>query len=94
VELEQRTALAYLGSRDGSAIHWDMIRACLASVANTAIIPMQDLLGLGSGARMNRPGAHSGNWEWRVSASALTQELSDRLAQLTRTYERSPRRHA
>jgi 4-alpha-glucanotransferase len=92
VELEQRNALAYLGKRDGSEIHWDMIRACLASVANTAIIPMQDLLGLGSEARMNRPGAHGGNWEWRASASALTPELSNRLAQLTRTYERSPRR--
>ena len=92
VEREQRAALSYLGKEDSREIHWDMIRACLASVANTAIIPMQDLLGLGSAARMNRPGAHSGNWEWRVDASALTQALAARFADLTRTYERSPRR--
>jgi len=91
VELEQRTALDYLGVEDSREIHWALIRACLASVANTAIIPMQDLLGLGSEARMNRPGAGQGNWEWRVSASALTQELAARLGKLTRIYERSPR---
>ena len=91
VQREQQATLAYLGRTDSSEIHWDMIRTCLASVANTAIIPMQDLLGLGSEARMNRPGANAGNWEWRVSASALTPQLAARLAQLTRTYERSPR---
>jgi 4-alpha-glucanotransferase len=93
VQREQQATLAYLGRgpTDTSDIHWDMIRACLASVANTAIIPVQDLLGLGSEARMNRPGGHNGNWEWRVSANALTSQLATRLGQLTRTYERSPR---
>lgn len=89
VQREQQNAVAYLGCVDTSEIHWSMIRACLASVANTAIIPMQDLLGLDSEARMNRPGAGTGNWEWRMSASALTPPLAQRMAQLTRTYERS-----
>jgi len=94
VQIEQQNALAYLACPDNTGnadIHWHMIRACLASVANTAIIPMQDLLGLGSEARMNRPGANTGNWEWRVRADALTSELAARLGRLTRTYERSSR---
>ncbi|MEY4577499.1 MAG: 4-alpha-glucanotransferase [Pseudomonadota bacterium] len=85
---EQTAAREYLGNSDPSEIHWDMIRACMASVANTAIFPLQDLLGLGSEARMNRPGGAAGNWEWRTSELAFTNELAQRLARLTRTYER------
>jgi len=88
VEKEQRAALAYLGAADGSNIHWDMIRMCLLSVANTAIFPLQDLLGLGSEARMNRPGRTSGNWEWRAAPGATSPALAARLADLTRRYER------
>jgi 4-alpha-glucanotransferase len=49
----------------GSEINWVMIRAVLASVADVAIVPLQDVLGLGSAARMNLPGTVSGNWKWR-----------------------------
>jgi len=91
VAREQATALNYLGKADPRDIHWAMIRTCMASVANTAIFPMQDLLGLGSEARMNRPGAHSGNWQWRASASAFSPDLAARLSQLTCIYERQPR---
>ncbi|MET0385205.1 MAG: 4-alpha-glucanotransferase [Polyangiales bacterium] len=91
VAREQQTTLEYLGKSDTHDIHWDMIRACMSSVANTAIFPLQDLLGLGSGARMNRPGAHAGNWEWRTRADALTDTLASRLAGLTRTYGRLTR---
>jgi 4-alpha-glucanotransferase len=84
---EREYALRYLGS-NGNEIHWDMIRAAYASVANLAIIPMQDLLGLGSEARMNQPATESGNWVWRVPEEALSPELADRLSTLTRTYGR------
>jgi 4-alpha-glucanotransferase len=60
----------------------------LASVANTAIIPLQDVLGLGSEARMNLPGTISGNWKWRYKAKDLTRELSQQLRELTLLYDR------
>ncbi len=74
---------------DGGEIHWDFIRAVLASVADTAIVPMQDVLGVGNEGRMNEPGQPSGNWRWRVRGEALTDAVADRLAELTVTYERA-----
>lgn len=67
-------------------IHWDMIRLALASVADWAIVPLQDILGLGREARMNTPGTSEGNWSWRCSS--LDPSLADTLAHLTRTYGR------
>jgi 4-alpha-glucanotransferase len=90
IEKERVAVLEYLGVRDGREIHWDMIRACMLSVANTAIFPMQDVLGLGSEARMNRPGRPAGNWEWRVAPGAADAGLAERLLVLTRRYERQP----
>ena len=58
------------------------------SVANYAIAPLQDVLSLGSEARMNLPGTPSGNWRWRFRADMLTEPLLDRLAELTALYER------
>lgn len=86
-EAERRLAQAYLAS-DGREIHWDFVRAVQASVADLAIVPVQDLLGLGSEARMNRPGQAEGNWAWRLPAGALTDAIADRLAELVRLYER------
>lgn len=60
----------YLGV-DGSTPQWDLIRASYASVARMAVIPMQDLLNLGSEARMNTPGEAAGNWQWRYSTEQL-----------------------
>ena len=60
---------------DGSAVHWDFIRSVLASVADTAIVPAQDVLGLGSEARMNQPGIASGNWRWQLSPGQFTEDL-------------------
>jgi 4-alpha-glucanotransferase len=88
VDREQATALRYLGT-SGREIHWEMMRAAFASVAGLAIVPVQDLLGLGSEARMNRPGIGEGNWTWRLSEGALTPALAARLAELTRTYGRA-----
>ena len=84
---EKECALKYLGC-DGTEIHWSLIRAALASVADVAIIPLQDVLGLGSEARMNLPGRPDGNWVWRYPASMLTAEIQERLKELTTVYER------
>ncbi len=88
VARERNFALRYLGS-DGRHIHWDMIRAALSSVADTAIIPLQDLLGLDSSARMNLPGTGTGNWQWRMKPGALTEDIEQQLAEMTRIYDRS-----
>jgi 4-alpha-glucanotransferase len=85
---ERAFARQYLGT-DGREIHWDFIRAVLASVADTAIVPLQDVLGIGSEGRMNRPGQPSGNWRWRVRGDALTDAVADRLGLLAATYDRS-----
>jgi 4-alpha-glucanotransferase len=78
-------------STDGNDIVWDMIRAAWASVAHTAIAPLQDLLGLGSDARFNFPSRPNGNWSWRFRAETLTEYLQNRLAKLTWVYGRSTR---
>lgn len=87
INQERQFCLKYLHS-DGSAIHWDFIRAALASVANTVIIPLQDVLGLGSEARMNLPNTVEGNWTWRFAAGSLNPELAARLKNLSRLYGR------
>ncbi len=72
-EEERHIAEAYLGVRD-APIEQALIRAAYTSVAQTAIVPVQDILGLGSEARMNRPGDSADNWSWRMRAGALTHE--------------------
>ncbi len=75
----------YLQS-NGREIHWDMIRAAFASVADTAIVPMQDILGLGSGSRMNTPATGSDNWSWRLGE--IPDGVAERLKDLTETFGR------
>jgi 4-alpha-glucanotransferase len=86
---ERARALAYAAS-DGREPHWDMLRLAVASVADTAIFPVQDLLGLGSEARMNVPGTPSGNWTFRIAEGSLAPALAERLRLLCETYERIP----
>jgi 4-alpha-glucanotransferase len=88
VRKEHQFASAYLDLKDDSEINWVMIRAVLASAADTAIVPLQDVLGVGSSARMNLPGTVSGNWKWRYRRDALTGELSARLRSLANLYDR------
>lgn len=83
----------YLGI-SGDFSEWHLIRAALSSVAALAIIPMQDVLGLASEARMNQPGIGEGYWEWRFSWHQVGPWHAERLAELTRTYGRVPRRRA
>ncbi|MFO7272478.1 MAG: 4-alpha-glucanotransferase, partial [Sphaerobacter thermophilus] len=84
---ERDHALRYLGT-DGHDIVWDLIRLAFMSVASIAVVPLQDVLELGSEARMNVPGTASGNWRWRVREDALTRERAHRLASLTEIYGR------
>ena len=88
IERERTFCLNYLNTK-GEEIHWDFIRAVLASVANTAIVPFQDLLGLGNEARMNLPNSTEGNWAWRYQPDALTDDIATRLRELTELYGRS-----
>jgi 4-alpha-glucanotransferase len=86
-EALQHKVRSYLGT-DARDISWDFIRLALASVADIAIFPLQDVLGLGTEARMNRPGVPSGNWQWRYQPDVLTPELADRLRDLTEIFGR------
>ena len=76
-------------SIDGNWIHWDLIRAASASVAAFAIFPMQDVLGLDSAHRMNRPGEATGSWEWRFFWDQVAPWHAERLAELTQMYGRT-----
>jgi 4-alpha-glucanotransferase len=88
IKREQEFCLSYLNT-DGDEIHWDFIRGVWASVANTAIVPLQDLLGLGPEARMNLPNSTSGNWSWRYKPDALKHDAAERLRKLTELYGRT-----
>jgi len=74
--------------RSAEEICWDHIEMVLASDAETAIIPLQDILCLGSSARMNTPGTTTRNWEWKFSSEQLTEEIQKRLLNLTTQYHR------
>jgi 4-alpha-glucanotransferase len=89
VRREHEFAAAYLRLGPDEEINWALIRTVIASVADTVIIPVQDLLGLGSDARMNLPGRLQGNWRWRCPPGALTPALAARLKTLAALYERS-----
>jgi len=85
---DKKYMLDYLNATDNE-IHWTLIRLAWSSVANTAIVPMQDLLGLGSDARMNLPGTTINNWQWRAKTSDFTTALAEKLAHLTCLYGRA-----
>ncbi len=86
---EREYCLKYLDS-DGAEIQWDFIRAAMSSVAEVSIIPLQDVLGLGTDARMNTPASAEGNWAWRFQEGVLTDDLRDRLKAMTELYARAP----
>jgi len=87
-EDDRRYVLDYLNS-DGSKINWDFIRLAMASVANTAIVPMQDILGLDSSARMNLPGTTVNNWTWRAKSNDFNDKIAEKLAHMTLLYGRT-----
>lgn len=84
---EREYCLKYLNT-EGGEIHWDFIRAVWASVADTAIAPLQDVLGIGTEGRMNLPASNAGNWQWRLKRGAITPEITSRLREMTDIYGR------
>lgn len=85
---EERTCMQLYLATDGNAANWDLIRASFMSVANTAIVPAQDFLGLDSDARMNFPGRAEGNWTWRLVEGQLDEGLARRIWCMLLLYER------
>ncbi|TMQ34341.1 MAG: 4-alpha-glucanotransferase [Planctomycetota bacterium] len=86
-EHERRFLRRYLG-KDSHEVAWDLIRVAWSSVADYALAPLQDVVSLGTEARMNFPGRPSGNWSWRFTPQMLSQGVLDRLADLTEVYWR------
>lgn len=86
-EAERKVCLETLGG-DGKEIAWDFIETLLNSNAGAVVFPMQDVLSLGSSARMNTPGNPSGNWRWRMTQTDFTPEIIERMAKLTDDAER------
>lgn len=86
-EEERKFALRYL-NRDGSDFAWDLIRGVWSSVAVYAIAPMQDVLSLGTEARMNFPSRLGGNWEWRMREEDMSPALAQRLHESNELYLR------
>lgn len=86
IQEERQTVFRYLGDKEigERGMHWQLIRPVMMSEADRVVIPMQDLLGLGSGTRMNRPGTAKGNWQWRMRTRAIRPALTSKLAELTR----------
>jgi 4-alpha-glucanotransferase len=85
-----RADVRALAGADGPDIHWGLMRLAAACAADTAIVPMQDVLGLGNEARMNEPGTDRHNWVWRLRDRDLDGREGARLAALTRSAGRWP----
>lgn len=91
-EVDERTR-AFVKDYLGAEIHdivWTLARVGMRSAAKVFIMPMQDALGLGAQARMNRPGVSAGNWTWRITEAALNHPGKDALLHITRLYQRHP----
>ena len=100
VDRHREHAVVYTGTHDNDTTvgwagdpeaHWPLIELALSSRARLAIVPAQDVLGLGSEARMNVPGRSGGNWRWRLRRGRLTSEHAARLRELAERHGRLPR---
>lgn len=87
-DYEKQRLADYIGALSADNVHWALIRLAMSSRANQAVIPFQDLLGLGSESRMNTPGVGEGNWEWRYTQGMLSPTVGEQLKQLTELYGR------
>ncbi len=82
-------AIKYLGLNEQEGFHWGILRGGMSSVADLFVAQMQDFLGLDEQARMNTPGQVDGNWQWRLQNGQITEELTEKIAEMTRLYGRS-----
>ncbi len=85
---DRRYAMDYLKLTGAEGYHWGLMRGAWACAAQLAVVTAQDLLGLGSGARMNTPSTLGGNWQWRAMPGVFTEELAQRLRRETGIYRR------
>jgi len=88
-EQERRAVQALVGN-GSDGVNWALIRLAQSSVASLAVVPLQDVLSLGSEARLNTPSTHQGNYHWRFHPGALNYDLAQRLAQLAEVTDRIP----
>ena len=82
----------YLGLHEAEGFYWGLLRGGMGSVACLFVAQMQDFLGLGEESRMNTPGQAEGNWQWRLREGEITEELTLKIAEMTRLYGRSSKR--
>jgi len=87
-------AKEYLRLTTGEGYHWGMMRGAWASVADLAVMQMQDVLGLGSEARMNTPSTLGTNWKWRALPGSYDARLAKRLHREMKVYQRLPRKQS
>jgi 4-alpha-glucanotransferase len=85
---EEKLKVRNYVAHDGSDIAWYLMRTAFSSIADMAVVPLQDPLRLGSEARMNVPGVTGGNWDWRFRAEMLTPQLAEDMRNMTATYRR------
>src|SRR5438067_3134947 len=87
----ERRAVEALVGRCEDGVNWSFIRLAQSSVARLSVVPIEDVLGLGSEARLNTPSKHDGNYHWRMQPGSLTRELADKLSRLAEVTDRLPR---
>jgi 4-alpha-glucanotransferase len=92
-EQEQGAVRALIGTCDDGP-NWGLIRLAQSSPAAFSIVPLQDVLGLGSDARLNTPSTTVGNYHWRYAQGALKPELAEKLAALAEVTDRLPQEHS
>ncbi|MFH1258805.1 MAG: 4-alpha-glucanotransferase [Elusimicrobiota bacterium] len=91
-EEDKRRLFDYLGQEvSAENVPWELIRLAMQSVANMVIIPLQDILGLGDDARINRPATLNDNWRWRVLPEQLNSSIAAKLLKITEIYGRASR---
>ena len=88
-ETAKNNVRQYVNSHNDGQISWDLIRLAMSSIADLAIIPLQDILGFGEDCRMNTPGTGKGNWRWCCASHFLNEEIAQRLLHITRFYNRT-----
>ncbi|MCL2077778.1 MAG: 4-alpha-glucanotransferase [Oscillospiraceae bacterium] len=85
---DKNFAEKYMNIKSGQDINWSLLKAALASVADTVIIPMQDYLGLDSDARLNSPSTMGKNWVWRMAEKDINDELAEKIYEITKVFWR------
>jgi 4-alpha-glucanotransferase len=88
--LQKKRLFSFIGRKvPPGRIHWQLIRLASCSASDTVIVPMQDILGLGAEARMNKPATVKNNWKWRLKSNELKPSIAKKLKRLTKNCGRA-----